>query len=92
MEELIEKVEQLKNSLDATKEIKAIKRLQEELQKDDLLCQLLLEYQQNPIDQKRQEIYKQPLFQEYKTSENEVNLLIFEINATLSKIKDKKEL
>lgn len=92
MEELIEKVEQLKNSLDAMEEIKDIKRLQEGIKKDDQLCQLLLEYKQNPTDQKRQEIYKYQLFQEYKASENEVNLLIFRINNTLSKIKDKKEL
>lgn len=92
MEELIEQVAQLKNSLDTTEEIKTIKRLQTEIQKDHILYQLLLEYQQKPTDEKKQEIYQQKLFQEYKTGENEVNLLIFKINNTLNKIKDKKEL
>lgn len=92
MEELIEQVAQLKNSLDTTEEIKTIKRLQAEIQKNHILCKLLLEYQQKPTDEKKQEIYQQKLFQEYKTGENEVNLLIFKINNTLNKIKDKKEL
>lgn len=92
MEELIEKIEQLKNSLDTTKEVKKIKSLQEKIKSDQQLCQLLVDYQKYPTEEKKLRIYNHKLFQEYKESENEINLLIWNINNTLGNIKNRDEL
>lgn len=93
METLIEKVNELKYALEKTEEVKEIKKIQEEMKKDKTLCKLLQEFKQSNKEQTRQEIYTHPLFQKYKESETNLNLLIWKINNQLTSIRtsDKDE-
>jgi cell fate (sporulation/competence/biofilm development) regulator YmcA (YheA/YmcA/DUF963 family) len=91
MEELIEKVNELKLELDNTKEIKELKSINEEIMKDkDLLNDIKLfnETQDNSI---KERIINNKLFREYKHKENEVNFIILEINKKLKEINNRNK-
>lgn len=86
MEKLLEKLDILKQELNNHEAIKKVKKLNELIKKDKELCNLLEQYQSTKDERIKQEILKKDLFQEYKSYETEVNLLILEINQILKKI------
>ena len=74
MNELIDKVENLKRSLDESQEVQDLLRLNNQI---------------NPQESLKQEIIKHPLFLKYKEKETDLNVLILMINQELKKLKDK---
>ena len=89
MNELIDKVEQLKRSIDDTKEVKELLRLNKKIMQDKDLLNKIKEYQVNPQESLKEEIVGHPLFLKYKEKETDLNVLILMINQELKKIKDK---
>ena len=89
MNELIDKVENLKRSLDESQEVQDLLRLNKEIMKDKDLLSIIKEYQINPKESLKQEIIKKPLFLKYKEKETDLNVLILMINQELKKLKDK---
>lgn len=90
MEELLEKINNLENALDKMESVKEIKRLNEEIKKDEVLISLIEEYKKYPSDELKYKIYQNPLYQKYKERETDINILIFEINRKLKTITNKK--
>ena len=89
MNELIEKVENLKKSIDKTTEVQDLLRLNKEILKDKELLSKIKEYQVTQEERKKKEIIKHPLFLKYKEKETDLNILILKINQELKKLKDK---
>jgi cell fate (sporulation/competence/biofilm development) regulator YmcA (YheA/YmcA/DUF963 family) len=89
MNELIDKVEQLKRSIDDTKEVKELLRLNKKIMQDKDLLNKIKEYQVNPQESLKEEIVGHPLFLKYKEKETNLNVLILMINQELKKLKDK---
>ena len=90
MEELIEKVEQLKSELDSNEHVMRIKELNEVIKKDNELMNLISEYRIKPNEELKMRIYNNPIFAEYKVEENEIQFLILSIRSELNKIKGSK--
>ena len=89
MNELIEKVENLKEELNNHKEIIKLKEINELIMQDKELLKNIEEYNRtNNIDLK-EKIINHSLFQEYKHSEAECNFIILEINKRLKEINNK---
>ena len=89
MNELIDKVEQLKNSLDETKQVKELKSINEEIMKDKELLEDIKRYNETQDEKLKEKIINHKLFREYRHKETECNILILEINSKLKKLKDK---
>ena len=89
MEELIEKIENVKTNLDKTEQVKKIKRLNKELSNNKELLNKIERYNNIQDEKLHQEIINNKFFREYKLSENEINYIIFEINSRLKKITKK---
>lgn len=89
MNELIEKVESLKKSIDKTTEVQDLLRLNKEILKDKELLSKIKEYQVSQDERIKKEIIKHPLFLKYKEKETDLNILILKINQELKKLKDK---
>jgi len=89
MEELIRRVEILKDALDKQLCIKRIKKLNEEIKQNHKLMEMIHHYTCSYDDSLKEKIYKEGLFQEYKEAETDVNILILSINSQLNKIRDK---
>lgn len=89
MEKLIEKIENLKNELDKTPDIKKVKDLNEKIRKDKELLKLLEEYKNYPKEETKNKIQNNKLFKEYKESETDINILILQINKKLNEISNK---
>ena len=89
MNELIDKVEQLKNTLDATKEIQELKSINEEIMKDKELLEDIKKYNETQDEKLKEKIINHKLFREYRHKETECNILILEINSKLKELKDK---
>ena len=89
MNELIDKVENLKKTLDNTKEVKEITELNNEIMKDKELLKLIEEYQRTQDEKLKEKIIHNPLFKEYKKKETDLNLLILSINQQLKEITGK---
>ena len=89
MNELIEKVENLKEVLDNTKEVKEINEINELIMQDEELLKLIKKYQETEDPKLKEKIINNDLFMQYKHSETELNLLIMKINSELKKINDK---
>lgn len=90
MEELIDRVEQLKSELDKNEHVVRIKELNKVLKSDTELMGLIDEYRIHPSDELKMRIYSNPVFAEYKVEENEINFLILSIRSELNKIKGSK--
>ncbi len=86
MEELIEKVANLKKILNETEEIKQIKYLNKQIIQDKNLIELVKKYQTTKDEKLKQEILKNDLFKKYKEQETNINLIILQINQQLKKI------
>ena len=89
MEELIEKIENIKKELDNSKEVKHIKELNNKLKDNKELLNLIEKYNNTQSETIKEEIIKNEFFKEYKLSENEINYIILEINSKLKKISKK---
>ena len=87
MEELIDKLEELKDVLD--KEEINFKYLEkkEKILKDSNISSKVLKYQETKNEKLKEEIYNIPSFLEYKKMENEILLLIMELNSKFKDIK-----
>lgn len=89
METLIEKVNELKDSLSNTKEVLDIKELNKEIKKDKKLLELLNEYHLYPREDLKKQILDNDLFRKYKEKETDLNILILKINSELKQITKK---
>ena len=89
MEELIEKIENVKTNLDKTEQVKKIKRLNKELSNNKELLNKIERYNITQDEKLHQEIINNKFFREYKLSENEINYIILEINSRLKRITKK---
>lgn len=89
MEELYEKVNNLKDVLNDNEIIKEIKKLNKEIINDKILLGLIEKYNYTKDERIKQQIISNDLFQKYKHQETELNLLILEINQELKKITKK---
>ena len=89
MNELIEKVENLKQSIEELDKIKEIKALNKEIIKDKELLNKIEEYNRTFNESTMQEIVNNDLFKKYKVLETDINIIILEINSKLKQINDK---
>lgn len=89
MNELIEKVDNLKQSISKLDKIKEIKELNKEIIKDKELLKQIEEYNRTQDEKIKQEIVNNSLFKKYKVLETDINVLILEINSKLKQINDK---
>lgn len=87
MEELIEKLENLKKSIYDTKKVREYLQAKEVVFSDKLLIDKLKEYHESFDIKLKEEIMESPSFLAYKEKETAVNLLILEINQEFRKIK-----
>ncbi len=90
MKELMDLVDDLKQSLDETNEVKNIKVLNKEISKDKELLNDIKEYNLTKNEKIKEKILSNELFNKYKDNEIELNLLIMKINSELKKISIKK--
>ncbi len=86
MEELLEKIDNLKTSLNNEEVIIRINKLNKEVEKEKDLLNLINEYKLNNKESIKKEIYNNELFKKYKESETDLNLLIMSINTKLKEI------
>ena len=87
MEELYEKIANLKEVLNEQTEVKEIRRLNKKIKEDKELLDLLERYK---IDKSLlPKIESNKLFQEYKEKETDLNILILKINERLKEITKK---
>ena len=89
MNELIEKVENLKNSLDETKEVQEIKNFNEKIMQDKELLADIKKYNETQDEKLKEKIINNKLFREYKKKETDLNLIILKINNHLKEITNK---
>ena len=90
MEELYDKVNNLISKLDDNSLIKEIKDLTEKVSKDKDLMKLLEKYQLTKDEKVKKEIISNELFQEYKSKETDLNILIMAINQKLKTINNER--
>lgn len=86
MEKLIDKVENLKSALDSNEKITAIKEINTRILEDKELLELIKGYNLTQDDKIKSKILSNPLFQEYKEKETDINIIILEINQKLKEI------
>ena len=86
MEELIEKVEELKKELNNTKQVKELKEINNSIMKDQELLNDIKKYNETQDLSIKERIINHKLFREYKDKETELNILILEINSKLKEI------
>lgn len=89
MENLIEKVNNLKEELNKEECILNIKRLNKELINNKDLINKIKRYHQTKDDNIKEELYKNSLIKEYKETETDINILIMKINQKLKLIDNK---
>ncbi len=89
MEELIEKVEALKEELNENVLVKKIKELNKKLEKDKELLKDIEKYQYTKDINLKNKIMNNNLFKEYKEEETKINFIILEINKRLKQINNK---
>ena len=86
MNELIDKTEKLKESIDNLDKIKELKEINNLIMKDKELLKNIEEYNRTQDSKLKEKIINHELFREYKHMENECNFLILEINKRLKEI------
>lgn len=89
MNELIDKVENLKDAISELDKTKEIKKLNKEIIQDKELLKLVKDYNDTQDDKIKQKIMDNELFKRYKEKETDINVLILEINSKLKQISDK---
>ena len=90
MDELIEKTEQLKKSLDKTKEIQELQAVNKEIMKDKELLKDIEEYNRTQDEKIKKRIINKKIFREYKKKETDCNILIMSINQKLKTINSER--
>ncbi len=90
MNELMELVDNLKKSLDKTKEVQEIKEYNKKISLDKDLLDKIKKYRETQDESLKKEILSNKLFQEYKDKEIDFNILILKINKELKRISSKK--
>lgn len=90
MNELMELVDNLKKSLDKTKEVQEIKEYNKKISLDKDLLDKIKKYRETQDESLKKEILSNKLFQEYKEKEIDFNVLILKINKELKRISTKK--
>lgn len=89
MNELIEKVEKLKLSLDKDKRVLDLKQAKKEVLKEKNLLEDIEKYKKTKKEEDLEKIKSNEKFREYKRKETDCNLLIMEINQQLKEINNK---
>ncbi len=89
MNELIDKVNNLKESLDSNEEIIKLKEINKKIMEDKELLKDIEEYNRTNNEELKNKIINNSLFREYKHSEAECNFIILEINKKLKEISNK---
>lgn len=89
MNELLEKMENLKNELDKNKNVVRIKELNDKINQDKELLSFIEKYRITGDEQIKNKIYENADYIEYKHLENEINFIILKIRSELKKISDK---
>lgn len=89
MEELIEKIENLKEALDKTNEVKMVTYYLDRVLKDKELVKDIEKYNVTRDVKLLEKISNNTLFNDYKRSETDLNLLIMKINSRLKDISKK---
>lgn len=90
MEELIEKVNILKEELDKDTNIIKIKDLNKLIKEDKELLDLISKYKITRNEEIKNKIISNQLYLEYKHYENEVNFIILKIRSELKNITNKE--
>lgn len=86
MNELLDTLDNLTKELDSSPLVSELKEIQEKIKKNKPLMKLLEEYSSYPKESLKKEIIENPLFQEFKIKETELNLFIMDMNQRLGKI------
>lgn len=86
MEELILKVNNLIDTIDNSDIVKAIKKYNDKVMKDEELLKLIEKYQETKDEEIKGKIMSNKLFQEYKLKESDLNIMIMSINQKLKAI------
>ena len=89
MENLLNKIEQLKKEISKDKRIIEIKKLNKKLKQEKSLIDLIQKYNITKDENIKKQIVENKLFREYKVAETELNILILEINKELKTITNK---
>ena len=89
MNDLIDKVENLKEALNDTKQVKEIKDINKLIMNDKELLKLIKKYNETQDEDIKTKIINNELFKDYKDKETELNILILEINSKLKEISNK---
>lgn len=89
MNELIDKVNSLKESLDSNEKIIKLKEINERIMGDKELLKEIEEYNRTNNEELKNKIINNSLFREYKHNEAECNFIILEINKKLKEISNK---
>lgn len=89
MDELMEKVDNLIDTIDNSKQVKDIKNINEEIMQDKELLDLIKKYNETYDEGIKEMIINNKLFSDYKHKETELNILILEINSRLKGINSK---
>ena len=90
MEELIEKVNILKEELDKDTNVIKIKNLNKLIKEDKELLDLISKYKITRNEEIKDKIISNQLYLEYKHYENEVNFIILKIRSELKNITNKE--
>lgn len=91
MNELIGKVEELKEEIDSLDEIVKLKELNEKIMLDKDLLKDIEDYNKTQDENIKERIINNKLFREYKHKETDCNLLIMEINQKLKEINNRNK-
>ena len=89
MNELIDKVNSLKEALDSNEKIIKLKEINERIMEDKELLKEIEEYNRTNNEELKNKIINNSLFREYKHNEAECNFIILEINKKLKEISNK---
>ena len=89
MNELLDKLDNLKNELDSSTLVIDLKKCLDKVKKDKELSKLLDEYKIYPNDKIKTKILENKTFQEFKIKETDLNLFIMEMNSKLKTISKK---
>ena len=89
MNELMNKIDNLKEEINNTKEVKDIISINNKILKDEDLLNKISKYNKTKDEKIKEEILSNKLFREYKEKEIDLNVLILQINNELKKISDK---
>lgn len=89
MEELIEKLEQLKKEISSLDIVEELHKRKAEVMNDSSLVEKIEEYKKHPEESLKKEIISSPSFLAYKEMETEIDLLILKLNQEFKKIRKK---